>query len=228
MNLTPRRFATLRRICDSLLIVLIGVVLFGVVLGRLVPLSGRTTLIIGGGSMEPAMPIGAAVVVDPVHPADIQVGDVVSLRSGSNLQSIFTHRVTRIVPRDGTIWVETKGDANAGVDPSITSTEHVIGRVSMAIPYAGFVLALLSVPSGVLFVVLLAAILLTLTWLLESFEVDLVGRQPSTIGGATPDAIPTAARVPPSTRPAATARGVRAARLRQTRRAATDPFGPGD
>jgi signal peptidase len=228
MTLTPRRFASLRRICDSLLIVLIAVVLFGVVLGRLVPLSGRTTLIIGGGSMEPALPIGAAVVVEPVDPATLRVGDVVSLRSGSKLQSIFTHRVTRIVPRESTIWVETKGDANADVDPSITSTEHVIGRVSATIPYAGFLLALLSVPSGVLFVVLLAAVLLTLTWLLESFEVDLVARKPSTAGPGAPDTVPAAAGGSPVARPAATGRAARAARLRQTRRTAMDPLGPGD
>ena len=223
MTLTPRRFATLRRICDSLLIVLIATVLFGVVLGRLVPLSGRTTLIIGGGSMEPALPIGAAVIVEPVPPTDIRVGDVVSLRSGTNLQSIFTHRVTRIVPLEGTIWVETKGDANADVDPSITSTEHVIGRVSATVPYAGFLLALLSVPSGVLFVVLLAAVLLTLVWLLESFEVDLVAKKPSTA-----DAPTTAAVASPIARPAPTGRAARAARLRQTRRATMDPLGPGD
>jgi hypothetical protein len=117
--------------------------------------------------------------------------------------------VTGIVPREGTIWIETKGDANADVDPSITSTEHVIGRVLATIPYAGFLLALLSVPSGVLFVVLLAAVLLTFTWLLESFEVDLVARAPiATAAGPT--------------------RNTRAARLRRARRAATDPLGTGD
>ena len=228
MTLTPRRLATLRRICDSLLIVLIAVVLFGVALGRLVPLSGRTTLIIGGGSMEPAMPIGSAVVVDPVSPADIHVGDVVSLRSGSHLQSIFTHRVTGIVPREGTIWIETKGDANVAVDPSITSTEHVIGRVSATIPYAGFLLALLSVPSGVLFVVLLAAILLTLTWLLESFEIERVARASSRTGPATPNVPPAPAGNGPIATPAGATRNVRALRLRHARRATMDPLGPGD
>ena len=228
MTLTPRRFATLRRICDSLLIVLIAVVLFGVILGRLVPLSGRTTLIIGGGSMEPALPIGAAVVVEPVPPTTLRVGDVVSLRSGTNLQSIFTHRVTRLVPREGTIWVETKGDANATVDPSITSTEHVIGRVSATIPYAGFLLALLSVPSGVLLVVLLAAVLLTLIWLLESFEVDLVAKHPSTPDQVTPRSAPDPVHGTPVVTAPGVTRNARAARLRHARRAAMDPLGPSD
>src|SRR5689334_5903027 len=210
MRLSARRFATLRRVCDSLLIALIVVVLFGVMLGRVVPLTGRTTLVIGGGSMEPTIPMGAAVVVDPVAAGEIHVGDVVSLRTGTTLAAIFTHRVTRIVERDGIPWVETKGDANVAVDPSITSTEHVIGRVSATIPYAGFLLALLSVPSGVLFVVLLAAVLLTLTWLLESFEIDLAIRD---------------ARLAP--RPP-TPRATRARRLRHAREAAGGAVGPGD
>ena len=213
MRLTPRRFATLRRVCDSLLIALIVVVLFGVVLGRLVPLTGRTTLIIGGGSMEPSIRMGTAVIVEPVAPSAIRVGDVVSLRTGPDLQAIFTHRVTRIVERDGIPWVETKGDANATADPSITSSAHVIGRVSATIPYAGFVLALLSVPSGVLFVVFLAAVLLTLTWLLESFEIDLAIRD---------------ARLPPTPSTPPTVRTVRARRLRHSRQAAGGTAGPGD
>ena len=215
MKLSARRFATLRRVCDSLLIALIVVVLFGVFLGRLVPLTGRTTLIIGGGSMEPAISMGTAVVVDPVAPTAIRVGDVVSLRTGTNLQAIFTHRVTRIVERDGIPWVETKGDANPAADPSITSTEHVIGRVSATIPYAGYLLALLSVPSGVLFVIFLAAVLLTLTWLLESFEIDLAVRDAQL------------APTPPKPGPSAP-RALRARRLRHARHAAGGTGGPGD
>jgi len=210
MRLSARRFATLRRVCDSLLIALIAVVLFGVVLGRVVPLTGRTTLIIGGGSMEPAISMGTAVIVDPVPAGDIRVGDVVSLRTGPGLTAIFTHRVTRIVERDGVPWVETKGDANAAADPSITSTEHVIGRVSATVPFAGYLLALLSVPSGVLFVVFLAAVLLTLTWLLESFEIDLAVRE---------------ARLLPQP---PTVRATRARRLRHARHATGGAAGPGD
>src|SRR5262245_25895831 len=209
MRLSARRFATLRRVCDSLLVALIAVVLFGVVIGRVVPLTGRTTLIIGGGSMEPAIHMGTAVVVDPVVATEIRIGDVVSLRTGPDLTAIFTHRVTRIVERDGIPWVETKGDANAAADPSITSTQHVIGRVSAAIPYAGYLLALLSVPSGVLFVVFLAAVLLTLTWLLESFEFDFAVRDARLLPGPT------------------TPRATRARRLRHARHVAGGAAGPG-
>jgi signal peptidase I len=234
MNVPRRLIATFRRIVDSLLIVLIVVVLFGMILGRLVPLTGRTTLIIGGGSMEPSLQLGTAVVVDPVAPTDIHVGDIVSLRSGSELKSIFTHRVTRIVPHDGTIWIETKGDANKAVDPSITSTANVIGRVSVAIPYAGYLLALLSAPSGIIFVLCLAIVLLLLVWLIESYEVDTVaGRTPAnpvaTPGQAGPvgPTIATAAIGPPPPRSESN-RPARALHLRRSRRAVMGPLPPGD
>jgi signal peptidase len=217
MRISSRRFATLRRVCDSLLITLILVVLFGMILGRLVPLTGRTTLIIGGNSMQPTIPIGAAVIVEPVAPAAIQVGDVVSLRTGAHLQSVFTHRVTRVVDRDGVPWIETKGDANATADPSLTSTSQVIGRATTTIPYAGFLLALLSIPSGVLLVLFLAGVLLSLTWLLESFEVDLIAQVPEPAEPA-----------PSSPTASANPRAARAHRLRRARESALDPAGRGD
>ena len=34
--------------------------------------------------------------------------------------AIFTHRIVRIAERAGAIWIETKGDANATADPSLT------------------------------------------------------------------------------------------------------------
>jgi signal peptidase len=195
------RAATLRRVTDCLLLVVILVVLFGVLLGRVVPMTGRQTLIIAGGSMEPALPIGAAVVVDPVPPSALAVGDVISLRTGTELKHVFTHRITRIVQRDETVWVETKGDANAHADPSLTPASQVIGRVSRSIPYAGFLLALLSVPSGVLLVILVAGLLLALTWLLESYETGGPQPTPAAAGGVprpVARTAPSSASTPPA------------------------------
>jgi signal peptidase len=176
MTFARSRIATLRRVSDGLLVGLILVVLLGVFLGRIVPLTGRQTLIVGGGSMEPAIPMGTAIVIEPVPPTELTVGDVVSLRTGIESRSVFTHRITRIIPRADGLWVETKGDANAHADPSITPVSQVIGRVDQTIPYAGFLLALLSVPIGVLFIILTAGCLIACSWLLESFEVDAPDR----------------------------------------------------
>lgn len=224
MVLVRSPLTTLRRVADALLIAVIVVVLFGVMLGRIISMTGRETFIIGGGSMEPGIPLGAAVVTEPVPPADLAVGDVVSLRTGPELERTFTHRITRLVPREDGLWVETKGDANEAIDPSITPARQVIGRVIVSIPHAGYLLALLSVPSGVLLVLLVAGCLLVLTWLLESFEIERVRRAPVVASPAwrqaTRIAAPFAAPHPAVNGVAASARAteIRSARARRARR----------
>jgi signal peptidase len=159
----------LRRIVDIALITLILVVLAGVVLGKIVPLTGRETLAIGGRSMEPAIPIGSAIVVVPVDPAGLAAGDVVSMRV-AEANAIFTHRIESVVDRADGRYVRTKGDANPDADPTLVKASAIIGRVELSVPYMGYLLALLSIPTGVIFVVGLAATLLAIAWLLESLE----------------------------------------------------------
>jgi signal peptidase len=160
---------SLRRSLDLLLIGLIGTVLFGVALVRGVPLLGGTTLVVRGPSMEPAIPVGAAIVITPVDPAQLDVGEIVSVRPGPG-NAIFSHRIIRIVDREGEIWLETKGDANPVPEPAIIPASSVIGRVQLMIPWVGYLVALLSIPSGVAVLIGLAGILLTASWLLESAE----------------------------------------------------------
>jgi hypothetical protein len=68
---------------------------------------------------------------------------------------------------DGQVAIETRGDANLTEDPSLTPASAVIGRVTLTIPFAGFLVALLSIPSGVLFVIAIGAVLLLISWLLD-------------------------------------------------------------
>jgi len=137
-----------RRILGLVFVVVIGALIVAAVFGRVVPMTGRTTFVVNGLSMEPAIPVGAAVVAEPVDPATLQVGDVVSIRVGP-ARAIFTHRITRIVQRDGSPWIETKGDANPSEDPALIPAADVIGRVGLVVPDLGYLLALLSTLSGV-------------------------------------------------------------------------------
>jgi signal peptidase I len=164
-----RVIGTLRRLLDALLIALIVVVLAGVVLGKLVPLTGRETIVIGGRSMEPAVPLGAAVVIEPVDPTALIAGDIVSLRAGPQ-NALYTHRIVAIVDRSDGRWVRTKWDANADEDPTLVPVSALAGRTALVIPVAGFLIALLSIPTGVLFLIGLAASLMAGAWLLESVE----------------------------------------------------------
>jgi signal peptidase I len=176
MRILATATAGLRRFLDLLLIALILVVLLGVLLGKFVPLTGRQTMIVGGGSMEPTIGLGAAVVIRPVPAEALLPGDIVSLRAGEG-QAIFTHRIVEVVDRPDGRWIRTKGDANALPDPTLIAASAVIGRSELSIPYAGYLLALLSSPTGVLFLVGLAATLLAAAWLLESLELDRAENQ---------------------------------------------------
>ena len=170
-----RATGIIRRVLDALLLALIIVVLGGVVLGKLVPLTGRQTIVIGGGSMEPAVPLGSAVIIKPVDAAALKVGDIVSLKAGPQ-NALYTHRIVAVIDRPDGRWVQTKGDANADQDPTLVHASAIVGRTEVVIPLAGYLIVLLSIPAGVLFLIGLAASLLAGAWLLESLEPEWVAK----------------------------------------------------
>jgi signal peptidase len=164
--------ATVRRLLDLVLLAMILTVLASLVVARLVPaITGGPTYVVGGGSMEPTIPIGAVVVDLPVAASDLQVGDVVSVKVGPQ-QALFTHRITRTLERDGAVWIQTKGDANPTPDPSIIPATAVAGRVSTVIPYLGYPIQLLSSLAGVAFLLSIGLVTLLGAWLLETLEDD--------------------------------------------------------
>ena len=118
MRILAGATTALRRIVDLGLVILIVVVLLGVVLGKGAPLVGRQSIVIGGGSMEPTIALGAAIIVRPVDPAALAVGDVVSMQVGPE-QTTFTHRIVALVERADGRWIRTQGDANAAPDPTL-------------------------------------------------------------------------------------------------------------
>lgn len=181
-----------RRVVDVAIVALILLVASGVVLGRGVPMSGRQTLIIGGRSMEPAIALGSAIVIEPVAPTDLVVGDVVTMKVGPR-QSVFTHRVTRILTLEGVPHLETQGDANEAPDGATIPASAVIGRVAWSIPLAGFLLALLSVPIGVMFILGLGVTLVVTAFVLETLE-PAGAPQPVATPAPQPPAVRRAAR----------------------------------
>ena len=159
--------ALLGRLVDIALFAVIALGLSSVVMGRLLPLLGHPVYIVAGPSMEPAIGVGSAVVLESASPDTLAVGDVVSLRSGPD-RAVFTHRITRIAEQGGQTWIETKGDANETVDPSVTPATAVIGRVMVSLPYAGYLVSLLSTAPGVVLILSTGALLLGLGWWLEA------------------------------------------------------------
>jgi signal peptidase len=158
-----------RRFLDLAFLALALVVVAALVLSRGAQLTGRTTYVVGGPSMEPALHQGSAIVVEPVAPADLRIGDIVTIRVGPE-RATFTHRIVRIVERPDGRWLETRGDSNAAPDPVLVPVSAVIGRVALAISVIGYVIVALSTPSGLLLTGGLAGALLALVLLVEGAE----------------------------------------------------------
>ncbi|MEO5884183.1 MAG: signal peptidase I [Candidatus Limnocylindrales bacterium] len=205
--------AILGRLVDVALLAVIAVGLSSVVVGRLLPILGHPVYVVAGPSMVPAIGVGSAVVLETVPASALAVGDVVSLRSGP-ARAVFTHRIVRIAEQDGEIWLETRGDANDAPDPSITPATAVIGRVTTSLPYAGYLIALLSTVPGLVLVLSTGGLLLALGWWLDALAGDRrrhAGASVATIvpvpsRASAPSALPEAIAVPSSIQPSHTSR----------------------
>jgi signal peptidase len=115
--------------------------------------------IVESGSMEPAIMTGSLVVVVPQD--DYKLSDVITFNSVS-ADIPTTHRITNIEEREGVLWYTTKGDANEEVDTTLIPRESIIGKVALAVPYAGFILDFARQPAGFLLLIVLPAFMIVL------------------------------------------------------------------
>ncbi len=154
-----------RRSIITIWLVLLASLLALVGLSRIAPLVDHELIVIRGASMTPAIPLGSLAVVRTVGLEQIEPRDVVTLRLQNGV--LVTHRVLRVATlADGT-YVQTKGDGNADPDPALVPIASAVGIVAFHVPYAGFMLAFLSLPSGMLSAVSMLASLLLAAWLFE-------------------------------------------------------------
>lgn len=101
---------------------------------------GGTPYTIISGSMEPYLSPGTLVVVRPVDPKDVAVGDVVTVQLESGKDTVVTHRVTEVQYRlDGQLQFITKGDANDIADSEPRLPVQIRGEVWYHVPYLGYV-----------------------------------------------------------------------------------------
>ena len=100
------------------------------------------------GSMSPLINPGDVVVTQPVPVSDIKVGDIITYSIPVEDHRIETHRVTELtINPDGTPAVQTKGDANNGVDPWVaTINGTTIDRHVLTVPYLGTAIRALREP----------------------------------------------------------------------------------
>ena len=105
-------------------------------------------LVVVSGSMQPDIRKGDLLIAVPVPVADVDVGEVASLRSPSS-GNLVTHRVTAI-DRDGSAYlIRMEGDANKVEDPDPYRVEAgtTVLHPVVTVPAAGNLVLLLARPA---------------------------------------------------------------------------------
>lgn len=127
-----------RRIAAWTVILAVGAV---IAVSVLVPrLGGGTPYAILTGSMRPGLPPGTLVVVRPVAPEDVAVGDVITYQLDSGEPAVVTHRVVAVgIKADGERTFRTQGDANTGLDVEPVRPVQIRGELWYSVPHLGFV-----------------------------------------------------------------------------------------
>lgn len=141
--------------------------------------------------MEPAIGTGDVVIVERAAPATIETGDVITFVPDGQPPPT-THRVVSKTEQDGVIRFETKGDANEQPDAEPVVENELVGRVTLVIPYVGYVIQFASTSMG--FFALVAApfglLLATEVWSLFREGGDESGSTTDTSPSDTPTAAP--------------------------------------
>jgi signal peptidase I len=158
----------LRRLLEALWVASITVVVLLALATNLGPTFGFEVFAIRGGSMAPAIPLGAAVMTVRTSPDAIQVGDMVTIRADNGV--VYTHRVVEVDASEPDVWLRTKGDANTTADAVPVPVTSVVGVVEETIPLAGYLIVMLATPAGIVSFLAYAGALLLAIWELEEAE----------------------------------------------------------
>lgn len=121
------------------LAVLLLVVGAGMVLIVLPKVAGAIPRAVLTQSMEPTLPPGTLIVVRPVEPNQVAVGDVVTYQIESGKPDVITHRVVAIAfTPSGTRTFTLKGDNNAVADADPVKEVQIVGRLWYSVPVIGY------------------------------------------------------------------------------------------
>ena len=97
-----------------------------------VDLGGYSLFRVVTGSMEPTLPVGSLLVAQQTDMQSVQVGDIICFRAQESaiFGKMVTHRVVEIFTgADGSLLLQTKGDANLVMDGYLVTQTNFVGKV---------------------------------------------------------------------------------------------------
>jgi signal peptidase len=111
-------------------------------------LLGYRTMTMLTASMSPEIEPGDVTIVTPIAVSDVTEGMVITYHKPIDERSLVTHRVVSVVTGpDGSVQVQTKGDANEAIDPWTASLQgDTAYELRAVIPELGHLIQLLRAP----------------------------------------------------------------------------------
>jgi len=114
-------------------------------------------LIVQTESMEPTIMTGEMIWIRGISPTDVRVGDIITFTlpqtiaavTGATEAQTITHRVVDIIYNGDKISFKTKGDNNPIEDIWTVTSDMLVGRYEMQVPYIGPIFTTLKTPMGI-------------------------------------------------------------------------------
>jgi signal peptidase I len=116
-----------------------------------------------GSSMEPTLHSGGLLLVNPVEPTNVKVGDIIvynvppMVRDYYNYPPMVAHRVIKVITTPS-LGFRTKGD-NTGEEPFTIRPMDIRGTVGKQIPFLGLPMLFFQSQQGLIFTIIALALL---------------------------------------------------------------------
>ncbi|MFD0050244.1 signal peptidase I [Actinomycetes bacterium NPDC127524] len=165
---------TLTVLLAGILIVLGYTAVSSKITGKAPSLFGYEMLTVLSGSMEPVLKTGSVIAVKPLENTEaLKVKDVITYRAVDQPDMLITHRIKRIISKNGKRVFITKGDSNNIEDTIPVPENHVLFQYKgLMIPYVGEALAFSKTKTGILFLLIIPGILIFLWQFLKIWNDD--------------------------------------------------------
>lgn len=119
--------------------VLLLVIALAVMLIVVPKATGSIPLTVLTSSMEPGYPPGTLIIVRPVDPNTLLLGDVITYQMKPGVPGVITHRIIGINTSGDGRSFETQGDNNGKADAEPVTAEQVQGKLWYSVPFIGYV-----------------------------------------------------------------------------------------
>lgn len=137
-----------------------------ILLSASLPLAfGSRSMVVLSGSMTPAIRAGDVIVVQPLSPAEAEIGDIVTFQDPDRSGRVLVHRVRAVARHQGRYSFTTQGDANTTQEHWQVSRDGTIGSVAYLVPKLGFAVVWIGSPVGRICLIAVPSLLLAASML---------------------------------------------------------------